>query len=298
MWRAIIYLLFFLLLQAMECSNLFLQQLQQFEEQFENNYLGPMAKFWESFLNMVQILLDYIKSTRNGNWDLHLSSMERMLPWFHAYDRVNYARHFTYCWAALNNLAETNPKMYAEFQEGNFAVRRTSGSFNMLSADQVIEQIINKDQKGPGGIIGYTISTGSIQRCVFSSHVIAKINADLQNSIDVVQSSNSVKDLGKKRKLYDEQKVQDCYNLFANGNNPYQFKEELVSINSGVAAEMKEDLLKANEVGEKCLKNFIDKRIKKNEQNLNDPIKNMLLTFESTAMKAALKPKDNCRFTL
>ena len=85
----------------------------------------------------------------------------------------------------------------------------------------------------------------------FSSHVIAKINADFQNSIDVVQSSNSVKDLGKKRKLYDEQKVQDCYNLFANYNNPYQFSEELVSINSGVAvaAEIKEDLLKAKKLG-------------------------------------------------
>ena len=68
-------------------------------------------------------------------------------------------------------------------------------------------------------------------------------------------------------KLYDEQEVQDCYNLFANCNNPYQFSEELVSINSGVAvaAEIKGDLLKANEVGKKCLKNFIDKRIKKNE---------------------------------
>ena len=243
---------------------------------------------------MVQILLDYIKSTRNGNWDLHLSSMERMLPWFHAYDRVNYARHFTYCWAALNNLAEANPKMYAEFQEGNFAVKRTSGSFNMLPPDQVIEKTINKDQKGPCGIIGYTTSTGSIQRWVFSRHVIAKINADFQNSIDVVQSSNSVKDLGKKRKLYDEQKVQDCYNLFANGNNPYQFSEELVSINSGVAvaAEIKEDLLKANELGKKCLNNFIDKRIKKNEQNLNEPIKkNMLLTFESIEKKEASKPK-------
>ena len=117
MWRAIIYPLFFLLLQAMDCSNLFLQQLQRFEEQIEDNCLGPMAKFWESFLNMVQILLDYIKSTRNGNWDLYISSMERMLPWFHAYDRVNYAQHFRYCWAALNNLAETSPKMYAEFQE-------------------------------------------------------------------------------------------------------------------------------------------------------------------------------------
>ena len=104
-----------------------------------------------------------------------------------------------------------------------------------------------------------------------------------------------MKDLCKKRKLYDDQKVQDCYNLFANCNNPYQFSEELVSINSGVAvaAEIKEDLLKANEVRKKCLKNLIDKRIKKNEQNLNDPIKkNMLLTFESTEKKAASKRKD------
>ena len=103
-----------------------------------------------------------------------------------------------------------------------------------------------------------------------------------------------MKDLCKKRKLYDDQKVQDCYNLFANCNNPYQFSEELVSINSGVAvaAEIKEDLLNANETGKTCLKIFIDKRIKKNEQNLNEPIKkNMLLTFESIEKTAASKPK-------
>ena len=184
--------------------------------------------------------------------------------------------------------------MYAEFQEGNFAVKRTSGSFNMLPSDQVIEQTINKGQKGPRGIIGYTTSTGSVQRWVFSSHVIAKINANLQSSIDIAQSSNSVKDLGKKRKFYDEQKVQDCYSLFANCNNPYQFSEELISVNSGaaVAAEIKEDLLKTNEVGKKYLKNFIDKRIKKNEQNLNNPIKkNMLLTIESIEKKTASKSK-------
>ena len=129
---------------------------------------------------------------------------------------------------------------------------------------------------------------------MFSSHVIAKINANLQSSIDIAQSSNSVKDLGKKRKFYDEQKVQDCYSLFANCNNPYQFSEELISVNSGaaVAAEIKEDLLKTNEVGKKYLKNFIDKRIKKNEQNLNNPIKkNMLLTIESIEKKTASKPK-------
>ena len=60
-----------------------------------------------------------------------------------------------------------------------------------------------------------------------------------------------MKDLGKKRKLYDEQTVQECYNLFANCNSYYEFSEELVSINSGVtvAAEIKLNLLKANDVG-------------------------------------------------
>ena len=72
-----------------------------------------------------------------------------MLSWFHAYDRVNYARHFTYCWAALNKLAETNPKMYSEFQEGNFTVKQTSGSFNMLLPHQVIEQTITKIRRAP-----------------------------------------------------------------------------------------------------------------------------------------------------
>ena len=197
MWRAIIYLLFFLLLQAIDCSKLFLQYLQQFEEQIENNYLGPMAKFWESFLNMVQILPVYIKSTRNGNWYLYPSSMERMLPWFYAFDRVNYARHFTYYWAALNNLAETNPKM---LNSKKVTLNEHVGPSTCSLLIKLLSKQTNKDQKGPGGIIGYTISTGSIQRWVFSSHVIAKINADLQNNIDVVQSSNSVKDLGKKKK--------------------------------------------------------------------------------------------------
>ena len=174
-------LLFFLLLQATDCSNLFLQHLQQFEEQIKNNYFGPMAKFWESFLNMVQILLDYIKSTRNGNWDLHLSSMERMLPWFHAYDRVNYARHFTYCWAALNNLAETNPNS----KRVTLLLNEHPGPLTCSLLIKLLSKL-NKHQKGPGGIIGYTTSTGSIQRWVFSSHVIAKINANFQNSIDVV----------------------------------------------------------------------------------------------------------------
>ena len=52
----------------------------------------------------------------------------------------------------------------------------------MLPPDQVIEQTINKDQKGPGGIIGISTSQGTMQRWVMSSHMTATLIADLRKS--------------------------------------------------------------------------------------------------------------------
>ena len=130
--------------------------------------MGPMAIFWNSFIQMVQVLLHYIKSKRVGDWDLHMQASEHMLYWFHAYDRINYARHFSYNWATQQNLRESHPIIYQEFQNGQFAVKRTHSTFNMLPPDQVIEQTINKEQKGAGGIIGVSTSVGAVQRWVLS----------------------------------------------------------------------------------------------------------------------------------
>ena len=120
-----------------------------------------------------------------GDWQLHLCSMEKTLIWFHAYDRVNYARHFTHCFAALQNLQESHPAIFDEFQRGNFAVKRTDGVFNMLPPDQVIEQTINREQKGPAGIIGSSTNLGCVQRWVLSSHIIAEWSQDFKRSIGV-----------------------------------------------------------------------------------------------------------------
>ena len=122
---------------------LFNKLLISLEEEIRQNIFGPMqfwqfAQFWQSFLDMSQVLLDYIKSLRIGDWQLHLCSMGKMLSWFHAYDRINYARHFTHCFASFQKLDETHPSILDQFQIRNFAIKRTNGSFNMLPPDQVI----------------------------------------------------------------------------------------------------------------------------------------------------------------
>ena len=59
----------------------------QFHERFENEIqseFGSTASYWNSYLFMVQTLLDYQRSRRTGYCNLHLCATEKMLPWFHA----------------------------------------------------------------------------------------------------------------------------------------------------------------------------------------------------------------------
>jgi len=47
---------------------------------------SPTFKYWMSFVHMVSILLQFIRATRIGDWDLHLAAIRYMLRWVFAYD--------------------------------------------------------------------------------------------------------------------------------------------------------------------------------------------------------------------
>ena len=66
---------------------------EEFEDEFSDEKRFPRAGFWNSYLSMIQILRNYAKSIKTGDWDLHMFASEKMLYWFHAYDHFNYARH-------------------------------------------------------------------------------------------------------------------------------------------------------------------------------------------------------------
>ena len=113
-------------------------------------------------------------------------------------------------WATQQKLQSAHPDMYNEFLNGHFAVRRTAGTFNMLPSDQVIEQTINKEQKGAGGIIGISTSTGAVQRWVLLSHIIAGLLTSFRNSLCMSQSTSKPKDFGRSRMKIDESAVEKC----------------------------------------------------------------------------------------
>ena len=117
---------------------------------------SSLSKFWLSFLEMVEVLLNIIYATRSGKWDLYIESIRSALPWFFAHDRQNYSRYLTAHYYDLLLLKDNHPEIYTEFENGNFSVQLSgSNSFARMELDKVIETTINKDTKTPGGTTGW-----------------------------------------------------------------------------------------------------------------------------------------------
>ena len=69
---------------------------EEFKNILRDEEVNPMSAYCMNFLDMTEVLLDYVKSIRVGDWELHLAASERMLSWLHANDRQNYSPHFSY----------------------------------------------------------------------------------------------------------------------------------------------------------------------------------------------------------
>ena len=69
----------------------------------------PLFSFWSKYIEMVQLLLLFIRATRMTDWPLHLSSLKSMIPWFFATDRINYFRYASSYWLEMTCLDKTNP---------------------------------------------------------------------------------------------------------------------------------------------------------------------------------------------
>ncbi|XP_066913065.1 uncharacterized protein [Clytia hemisphaerica] len=201
---------------------------QIFEASINHGDLGPMAQFWQSFINMSQTL-----------------SLRKEISC------ANVLRALSICY---------------------------------LPPDQVIEQTINKGQKGPGGIIGFSTSENTVQRWILTSHIAAEISADLKESLDIETASSKLKDLNETMRSRDEEDIIKCIDMISARNNPFVQSRKLIGLSSGVVAsdDITNDLLTAADVGEKQLKRFVAERIQSSKIKFHDVIKrNNLKTFSS-----------------
>ena len=89
---------------------------------------GTLSRFWMSFIDLITILLNLIRAFREGNWPLHLSSIQDMILVIYLY------------------LPLTNLEIHTNLMNGGISCQIGSkNTFGRIPMDQTIEETINKD---------------------------------------------------------------------------------------------------------------------------------------------------------
>ena len=277
-----------------EVFNTALDMYQKFVH--DKSKANPTFALWSSYIEMVQLLLLFVRATRESNWQWHISTIRLMLPWFFAYDRVNYARYLPAYWLEMVSLPFTHPECHREVTaRGVWTVQRQSDhGFGSIACDQAIEQTCNRDSKTKSGLIGITRNRGAVYRWILSQHERAAIARQCEEMAGQSASQRKRKDLDQTRIQNDETAVANISSTIESMINPFETpQEELVCISSGViaSAEVKSDLLNAEEKGESALIDFMDQRLLSPTKDFFSPLKNMKLKTFTNQGKAKPKPK-------
>ena len=106
-----------------------------------------MSAFWMSYVEIVEIMLQLLRASRERNWELHLSSISEMIPWCFAYDRQNYSRYLSVYLSDMTNLPIDHPQQHTYLSDGRFAanVGNSKVPFTSIPIDQTLNETVNKD---------------------------------------------------------------------------------------------------------------------------------------------------------
>ena len=246
------------LLDDVTCTHL----LQLFQE-----YLGflrkghKLAAFWMSYLDMAEIMLGLLRAAREGDWMLHLESVQAMIPWCFAYDKLNYARFLPYYFATMSRLPIDHPEVFQHFMQGGFSVQLGGENpFGRIPVDQTIEETVNRDTQTAGGTKGFSLKRAAVERYYLTSEYRSMFVKHLRMMVGCEMSCNKHPDLQLPRIARDEADVQSIVRLLEDDwMNPFDTKQsEFVSLSTGTypAPDIVGDLLSAHKIGTEAYEAF------------------------------------------
>lgn len=245
--------------------------------------------FWDHFVRMVAVLKDLVRADREGDWKLHLQSVQSVLPLFAGCDRVNYFR-----WASLylEDIRKLPEDVYKSFLAGKFVVKRTHVPFSAVGADMCLEQTINRSQKSAGGIIGSTKKKQFVAQWEIIYHeMLAVINLQRQVSGVVTPSTELIvnHEFNLSATRSSEVLIQDMIEYVKEHDNPMTLpgegdKEKLHNILTQeiMTKEIRDNLLEFGARSTKKYETFRNERIVMKHRSIFDTIhRTNLKTFKS-----------------
>ena len=124
-------------------------RMMEFQDTLQNN---RTAKIWLQYSEMFGVLKKAIRAERTGNWVQYLQALSEMLPYFAAAGHNLYTKSVRIFLQQMEELKESNQKLYKDIADGMFVIRRSDRFWAGLSPDLVIEQVLMRSLKTSMGL--------------------------------------------------------------------------------------------------------------------------------------------------
>eukprot|EP00794_Sanderia_malayensis_P006688 gene6688-7444_t len=256
-----------------------------------------MAKYWLSYLEIVEVLFMNYHALRSQNWEEYLLSLRLMLPWMAVYDQINYTRYMTLYWADMMNLTDEQREF---MKNGMFCASISGRPFSGLPFDQWKEMTMNKGSKMKSGWVGFTKNESMLYTHTETISKIESTRQALHAATNIKRKNFRHSENSPVNLTIDEEHVQDKSCCIQEWNcDPFDEQHKnLQSFESGLLASpiLVENFSSAYKEGEIQVQSFLKKDFFIREADIRHNKEKRSLQFHHTkeATRHSLwKPDEN-----
>ena len=218
-------------------------------------------------MHLIDIVRKFIRAERLGDWHLHISTLQEMLPLFAACRHNNYTKSVWLYLQQMSTLETNYPNLFKKYIDGNHILRRNNFKcWGGIHIDQGIKQTLMRDLKFE---VGLTRGRGfnSVQRnlFVFLRPLCAEVTDAIEklSSCSFVPSTEMKEGSGNSRMVRDNdfhKKLQDFLKKFSSfkvSDSP----DSVRNIATGVHGSSKVNVDTEITVGFNILSNMLTKNV-------------------------------------
>ena len=251
-------------------------------------------QYWSITLKFQLNVLIFVRSLREGNFQLYKDALTELVPWFFALDHTNYARWVPIHIRDMISLDNHLPALADEFRKGNFVVHKTHHAFSAIPIDQAHEQN-NKCVKGDGGAVGLTENTTQLLRWMISGPEMARVIGEFEASQEQIKHVNNIRldvrhheQFKAVQERFMKQVENLCETIEEMGNPFKESSDDLLVLDTHDIADkaIAESVRTIESLGKKLFNSFVSDRLDKCIVPLSAPIKqNKLALFSCPQVK-------------
>jgi len=108
----------------------------------------PQFHFWYLTFQLELLLLVFVRSLPEANFELYIDAVSKIIPWFFGLDHTNSARWLPIHLRDMCRLNDVAPDVASQVKRGRFVVNKTSRNFSSIPIDHAHEQNNRVGERG------------------------------------------------------------------------------------------------------------------------------------------------------